>query len=398
IMVTGSHIPDDRNGIKFNMPRTEVLKEHEAGMMAEEVDVAADLFTPEGMFREPRALPTVDGTAAQNYVRRYLEAFPELPLAGLRVGVYQQSAVGRDVMVEILRVLGAEVVPLGRSDRFVPVDTEAIRAEDVALARDWASRNAFDAIVSSDGDSDRPLVADASGEWIRGDVLGVLCARYLGADVVVTPVSSNTVVELCGWFPEVRRTRIGSPYVIEAMMAASSAGALRVVGYEANGGFLIQTPLVLGGRRLAALPTRDCMIVILAVLLLARREGKTLAGLVSTLPRRFTASDRLQGVPTEKSRGILAPLQQQPEESAWAAIERMLGLVAGGRVSAVDHRDGVRVTFDTGDIVHLRPSGNAPEFRCYTEASSRARAEALCAETLALVASLAGVPGPGPLH
>ena len=30
IMVTGSHIPDDRNGIKFNRPRGEILKPDEA--------------------------------------------------------------------------------------------------------------------------------------------------------------------------------------------------------------------------------------------------------------------------------------------------------------------------------------------------------------------------------
>ena len=37
----------------------------------------------------------------------------------------------------------------------------------------------------------------------------------------------------------------------------------------------------------------------------------------------------------------------------------------------------MRVTFGTGDVVHLRPSGNAPEFRCYAEAGSRDTATAL---------------------
>lgn len=36
--------------------------------------------------------------------------------------------------------------------------------------------------------------------------------------------------------------------------------------------------------------------------------------------------------------------------------------------------DGLRIYFESGEIVHLRPSGNAPEFRCYTEADTESRA------------------------
>ena len=43
----------------------------------------------------------------------------------------------------------------------------------------------------------------------------------------------------------------------------------------------------------------------------------------------------------------------------------------------VDHTDGLRVTFEGGAVVHLRPSGNAPEFRCYTEATSPQAAQSL---------------------
>jgi len=44
------------------------------------------------------------------------------------------------------------------------------------------------------------------------------------------------------------------------------------------------------------------------------------------------------------------------------------------------------VSFVGGEIVHLRPSGNAPECRCYAEADSPARAEALVAQHLARLA------------
>ena len=154
---------------------------------------------------------------------RYLNFFEPDSLRGLRVGVYQHSAVGRDVLVKILSGLGAEVTPLGRSEKFIPVDTEAIRPEDVQLAADWAKTGKFDSIVSADGDSDRPLVSDESGNWLRGDIAGILCAKFLAADSISTPVSCNTAVEKCGWFAEIRRTRIGSPFVVASMMQATAA-------------------------------------------------------------------------------------------------------------------------------------------------------------------------------
>jgi phosphomannomutase len=49
-----------------------------------------------------------------------------------------------------------------------------------------------------------------------------------------------------------------------------------------------------------------------------------------------------------------------------------------GALSHIDQTDGLRVTFENGDIVHLRPSGNAPELRCYAESASAQAAKMLC--------------------
>ena len=40
------------------------------------------------------------------------------------------------------------------------------------------------------------------------------------------------------------------------------------------------------------------------------------------------------------------------------------------------------MTLERNEIVHLRPSGNAPELRCYAEADSPSRAQYLVDETL----------------
>ena len=384
LMVTGSHIPDDRNGIKFNKADGEILKGDEQGIRSQRVTIPDGKFTLDAALATPFELPPERQDASDHYLRRYLEFLPGNCLAGVRVGLYEHSSVVRDALHEILHALGASVTRLGRTESFTPVDTEAIRAEDVRLAQQWAADASFDCIVSADGDGDRPLISDECGNWLRGDVAGILCARWLEAAIVATPVSSNSAVERCGWFQRVIRTRIGSPYVIAAMDQALSGATGPVVGYEANGGFLTGNDIEREGRILTALPTRDAVIVILGVMLLARQQGCAISELLEQLPRRFTASDRLKEFPTGLSHARLAWLNPGDEKLARRRIEDLLG-ASFGEADTIDTTDGLRITFLNGEVVHLRPSGNAPELRCYNEADSPQRVQAMqeiCMEIL----------------
>ena len=308
IMVTGSHIPDDRNGIKYNRATGEIMKDDESGIKAQHINIPQKLFNKQGMFTADVPLTAASSEATDLYVKRYTDFFPEECLKGKKIGLYEHSSVGRDVLYTIMTNLGAEVTRLGFSEAFIPVDTEAIRMEDVDRAQQWANEYSFDSIISADGDGDRPLMSDEKGTWLRGDVAGILCASYLEADAVVTPVSSNTAVEKCRRFESVIRTRIGSPFVIAGMNQAAANGAVRTVGYEANGGFLIHAPITINGKTLQALPTRDAVIVLISILMLATRSGKTISQLKADLPQRFTASNRLKEFPTEKSQKIIAQL------------------------------------------------------------------------------------------
>lgn len=375
-MVTGSHIPDDRNGIKFNRPAGEILKDDEPGIREQVVEIP-DLFDASGALKNPPALPSVEGAVRASYLDRYLRFFPAGCFKGLCIGVYEHSSVARDLLVEVLEALGANVVRLARSEKFIPVDTEAVRPEDVALARNWGAEGRFFALCSTDGDGDRPLISTEAGEWIRGDVAGILAAKWLGAATVVTPVSSNTAVEKCGWFSQVSRTRIGSPYVIAAMQAATQTP---VVGYEANGGFLLQSPIEKDGRRLASLPTRDALIIILALIRFAQERNLPLSGLAGLLPPRFTASDRLKEFPTAVSQQRLADL------ACNGGAERVFA-AEFGKVVSLDQTDGLRMTFANEEIIHLRPSGNAPELRCYNEASTPERVEAMNRRCMTILSS-----------
>ena len=382
LMVTGSHIPDERNGIKFNRIDGEVLKADEHGIRSQSVDLP-ELFDEEGILKAVQPVGPLINVATP-YIARYVEAFGSQALSGLKLGVYEHSAVGRDILVTLVEALGGEAVSLGRSDKFIPVDTEAVRPEDQKLAREWAADLKLDAILSTDGDSDRPLLADESGVWMRGDVLGILCARALGIKAVATPVSCNSAVELSGLFDAVRRTRIGSPFVIEAMNALVEEGQGSVCGYEANGGFLLATPVTVGRRNLAALPTRDAVLPILTTLVDARQRGVALSALLDQLPARYTFSERLQNYSTAQSQALIAHLEQGSEVEILARLRAMFGALAG-EADRIDRTDGLRIHFTGGDIIHLRPSGNAPELRCYTESSSADRAAWLNEQALQLI-------------
>lgn len=359
VMVTGSHIPADRNGLKFYVPTGEISKDDEA-------QILAALGAAPGTGAGPAE---ADTQAAARYAARYVTAYGAQALAGMRIGVYEHSSVAREILKRVLASLGADVVPLARSETFIPVDTEAVDPETRTQFAQWCRENALDALVSTDGDADRPMVTDATGEVIPGDVLGALTARSLGAAVICTPISSNSMINGMG-FGTIVLTRIGSPFVIAAMEAETGA----VVGYEANGGFLLGFAAQGPAGPLAPLMTRDCLLPIIAPLAAAKAAGQSLADLVATLPPRFTAADRLTEIPTEKAQALIAELKDSP-----ARRDRFF---SPRRVEAVDLTDGLRATFADGAVVHLRASGNAPEFRCYVEADSKAAAAALLATYL----------------
>jgi phosphomannomutase len=388
IMVTGSHIPFDRNGYKLNTPAGELLKSHEApiGELVARVrsrlyeDPFADSpFDERGDFKVPPAdLPPADDAARTEYLGRYRAFFGKRSLAGIRILLYEHSAVGRDLLAELLSSLGAEVVRGGRSDEFVPIDTENIDAAQLAIIQHLADgAGEIDAVVSTDGDSDRPLVlgVDRASRRVRffgGDLLGMVVAEFLGADSVVVPISCNDAIDrgvLAGMVEP--KTRIGSPYVIAGMEAARGKGRRAVCGWEANGGFLTGSDIVCGGETLRALPTRDAFLPVLSVLLAAKEKGVALGELFDRLPRRFSRAALLKRFPREVSLRIVREL---------STARRLAPFFPGfGAITSIDYTDGVRITFSNGDIAHVRPSGNADELRIYAVADTRERADEIAA-------------------
>ncbi len=368
IMVTGSHIPEAYNGIKFYRPDGEFLKEDE-----EPVGSRAKILLAKARQLQAGEVGAPDPAIAAAYGERYLNAFGPNALAGLHIGIDLHSAVGRDDLVKTFRSLGAEVLAFRRSDHFIAVDTEALDPDDVARSAAMIAENNLDAVVSTDGDGDRPLVIDDTGKQINGDVLGALTARALAIKTVVTPLSSTSAIEQSNWFDVVERTRIGSPHVVAAMGAASLHP---VAGFEANGGFLLEDDLELEHGSLKRLPTRDALLPAIAVLVDAKARSTTLSALAATLPARFMRADRVKDVARDAGAAFL-------QQIAGSADFRKAFDARIASPVTTDQLDGVRMQFEDGSTIHFRQSGNAPEMRCYVETSNEKTTQALLAAMMA---------------
>jgi phosphomannomutase len=115
---------------------------------------------------------------------------------------------------------------------------------------------------------------------------------------------------------------------------------------------------LVNGQSLKALPT--CDAVLPAIMLLVAAEKSSTSALVNELPQRFT--DRIQNFATEKSLQVIAQVKKEPTK-----LLIQLGFY-DAELKSVDEIDGLRMTLKDERIIHLRPSGNAPELRCYAEA------------------------------
>lgn len=468
-MVTGSHVPADRNGMKFNSTTGEILKSDEQAMQDYIVQVRreeyARLGTPGSpfdkttdMFIESRVpllekIADESEKAAEAYIARYTRVFPSQCLQGLKLVHYQHSSVGRDLQLQILERLGAEVIRVGRCQEgeFMAVDTEEVSPERQRAVDRWLQRYQADAVVFHDGDSDRPgvflrresgrlsrisrilplprfLRRDVQGEFIWGDNLGILVSEFLKVTAAAVTISSNDSIDLALNKAGIKlvKTRIGSPYVVAAMQAATAAGEKTVASWEGNGGYLLNSPVEIFGQILEPLPTRDAVLPIICLLASARQQNKSLAELVDTLPRRFKFAGRIKNFPLQISRAVIkhySPADDQILEVIFNQEKRKLKVIFlpadavsrdpgptesfsyddprsqelleiknrleqdhitserkfQGGVKRINYLDGIRISCGNSDVIHLRPSGNAPECRCYANADTSQRARQIVA-------------------
>jgi phosphoglucosamine mutase len=345
VVLSASHNAMPDNGIKF-LAR--------GGVKLDDAIEAAI----EKRLREPWHRPTGGDvgrvsphtTAVQEY-SAHLVSTTRHPLAGLKVVVDCAHGAAWEVGPRALRDAGAEVVAICAEPDGLNIN-DGCGSTHLEGLQQAVLEHGADAGFALDGDADRCLAVDASGEVVDGDqILAILAlamreAGELHADTVVATVMSNLgfVQAMKAAGVGVRQTKVGDRYVLEAMKLSGFT-----LGGEQSGHVIMSRYATTGDGLLTALHVLDRMAQ-------TGQPLAQLAGVVTRLPQV------LVNVPNvDKSRAdedfVLA--------AAVAEAEAELG--------------------DSGRVL-LRPSGTEPLVRVMVEAETAEQAQAIAERLAGVVA------------
>jgi len=333
IMVSGSHIQANLNGIKFFAFNEEILKKHE-----KEIESIYASLKDKVIFKEGEEYEIHNENRAKD---EYLEMLVKLANGSFpnwKVVVDAGDGAQSDTMPYVLKRLGINVIEQNTTiqGEFYARDTE--HKPDMMGLIMTVKKEKADFGIGYDADGDRVVFVDENSEFIPGDYSATLIAKYIKGDSVVTPISTSQVVDHLE--KKVYRTKVGAPYVIEKMKTTGSA-----IGFEPNGGCIFPEILM----------TRDGGSTTIKLLNILKKKNKSLSKLISELPKFYSFKDKIQ-YKWEQQDVIL-----KEAKSRFKAIK-------------IDERDGLKMWLE-----------NAPEFRIFTESDSETKAESLFQKGTSLV-------------
>lgn len=335
VMLSASHNPMPDNGIKLFDARGFKLPD------AVEAEIEFRLGEP---WRRPVGADVgrvrTDAEAVGKYQDHLLATLPHR-LDGLRVVVDAAHGAAARVAPEVLRRAGAEVVAIGAdpdglniNDGYGSTYPERLSAAVLAAGADVG--------IAHDGDADRCLAVDATGELVDGDAILAICALAnrdagrLSGQAVVTTVMTNLGFKLAMQAEGIRvvQTPVGDRYVLDAMRAQGLT-----LGGEQSGHLVF----------LDHATTGDGLLTALQLLGHTRTSGRTLRDLAAVMTR----------LPQ-----VLVNVRVS-DQSAAMKDPAVLEAVAA-----------VQTELDGDGRVLVRPSGTEPLVRVMVEASSGDRARA----------------------
>lgn len=248
IMISASHNPHHDNGIKFFGPEGYKLNDAAEAEIEALLEQGVAPAKPENIGRAKRI---DDGRF--RYVERVKSTFPAgLRLDGLKVVIDCANGAAYRAAPEVLWELGAEVIPVGVSPNGYNIN-DGVGSTAPGAAAEAVRREGADVGICLDGDADRVLILDETGEKADGDqLMALMAARWaeegrLRDGTLVATVMSNLGLEQ---FLEARglrleRTPVGDRYVVEAMrrggwnLGGEQSGHIVMTDYATTGDGLL---------------------------------------------------------------------------------------------------------------------------------------------------------------
>lgn len=222
IMISASHNPHQDNGIKFFGPDGFKLDD---ASEAEIERIVSGEITPAKPVNIGRAKRIEEGQG--RYVEYAKTTIPRATrLTGLKIVVDCAHGAAYRAAPEVLWELGAEVIPLGVAPDGYNINDGCGSTAPQAAAKAVRDEGA-DLGICLDGDADRIVLIDETGQIKDGDQLMALFARIwsevgtLKGGALVATVMSNLGLEryVEGLGLRLERTKVGDRHVVERMRA-----------------------------------------------------------------------------------------------------------------------------------------------------------------------------------
>ena len=337
IMITASHHPFDRNGLKFITAGGGLTHQEIEAIIDAAEALNPDDFAITGVIAEKAFLPVyMEQLSAR--IRRELETDAEKPLQGLHVVVDAGNGAG-GFYARLMESLGAQtggsqyLEPDGMfpNHRPNPEDPEAMASISAAVTGAGA-----DLGVIFDADCDRAAVVDADGREINRNRLIALMSAILlenqpGQTIVTDSVTSAGLKDFIGnWGGEHYRYKRGYRNVIDEAIRLNQEGVPCPLAIETSGHAALKENHFLD----------DGMYLVTVLIVKAmklKQQGKTLGSLIADLQEPVESTEIRLNITAEDFR-----------EAGRVAIERVLdhaGSAASWHI-APDNREGVRISFD----------------------------------------------------
>ena len=307
VMISASHNPHHDNGIKFFGP--DGFKLDDAAEAAIEALMATDL-APVDALDIGRVTRLNDAPA--RYVEYAKTTLPDrLRLSGLKVVLDCANGAAYRVAPDVLWELGAEVIAIGDEPNGFNINAKCGSTHPETAAAKVRETRA-DIGICLDGDADRLILIDETGEVADGDqIMGLIASRWaaegrLKGNTLVATVMSNLGLEryLEKHGVTLERTAVGDRYVVERMRAGGFN-----LGGEQSGHLVMTDHATTGDGLIAALQ-------FLAAMVETGQRASQLARVFEPVPQKL--------VNIRYSAGK-APLEAAPVQEAIAAGETRLG-------------------------------------------------------------------------